>query len=189
MAGAYGITGDKVFTTEELYTAFSDEIIDGGVKFSEGPFGKIANAFENTLRQLSSAGYFSEDGKTSFLYRKEFANARQAYNFVKDYSLTIKKTGKVTERAKEFAKVDPGVEGKRESRSTVNLDKGEVSDKIIVQNGILILKINDKKKENIDFNKEDEINKVIAYEKNKQFSGYSIIYYNKLRFNAEINEG
>jgi len=70
-----------------------------------------------------------------------------------------------------------------------NLDKGEVSDKIIVQNGILILKINDKKKENIDFNKEDEINKVIAYEKNKQFSGYSIIYYNKLRFNAEINEG
>ena len=129
LAGAYGITGDDVFTTEELYTAFSDEIIDGGVKFSKGPFGKIANAFEEILRQLSSAGYF---GKESFLYRKEFDNARQAYNFVKDYSLTIKKTGKVTERAKEFAKVDPGAEGKRESRSTVNLDKGEgdISQKI-----------------------------------------------------------
>ena len=111
---AYGITGDNVFTTEELYTAFSDEIIDGGVKFNEGVFGKIKNAFEEILRQLSSAGYFAEE---SFLYRKEFGNARQAYNFVKDYSLTIKKTGKVTERAKEFAKVDPGVEGERQSRS------------------------------------------------------------------------
>ena len=106
LANSYGITGDKVFTTEELYTAFSDEIVDGGVKFSKNPFGKIANAFEEILRQLSSAGYFSKDGKTSFLYRKEFGNARQAYNFIKDYSLTIKKTGKVTERAKEFAKED-----------------------------------------------------------------------------------
>ena len=104
LASAYGITGNKVFTTEELYTAFSDVIIDGDVKFNEGVFGKIKNAFEETLRQLSSAGYFS---KESFLYRKEFGNARQAYNFVKDYSLTIKKTGKLTQRAKEFAKEDP----------------------------------------------------------------------------------
>ena len=132
LAGAYNITGDKVFTTEELYTAFSDEIVDGGVKFDEGMFGKIKNAYEEILRQLSSAGYFSEDGKTKFLYRKEFGNARQAYNFVKDYSLTIKKTGKVTKRAKEFAKEDPGAEGKKQSRSTVNLDRGEgdISQKI-----------------------------------------------------------
>ena len=115
LENSYSITGDEVFTTEELYTAFSDEIIDGGVKFNEGVFGKIKNSFEEILRQLSSAGYF---GEQSFLYRKEFSNARQAYNFVKDYSLTIKKTGKVTERAKEFAKVDPGAEGQRQSRST-----------------------------------------------------------------------
>ena len=114
LAGAYGITGDKVFTTEELYTAFSDEIVDGGVKFDEGVFGKVANVFEDILRQLSSAGYFAEE---SFLYRKEFGNARQAYNFVKDYSLTIKKTGKITERAKEFAKVDPGSEGNLASKT------------------------------------------------------------------------
>ena len=112
LAGAYGITGDKVFTTEELYTAFSDVIVDGDVKFNEGVFGKIKNAFEEILRQLSSAGYFS---KESFLYRKEFGNARQAYNFVKDYSLTIKKTGKLTERAQEFAKEDPGVTQQRKS--------------------------------------------------------------------------
>ena len=114
LSSAYEITGDDVFTTEELYTAFSDVIIDGDVKFNEGVFGKIKNSFEEVLRKLSSAGYFS---KESFLYRKEFGNARQAYNFVKDYSLTIKKTGKVTERAKEFAKEDPGVKKTRMSRS------------------------------------------------------------------------
>ena len=129
---AYEITGDAVFTTEELYTAFSDEIIDGGVKFDEGVFGKVKNVFEEILRQLSSAGYFSEDGTTKFLYRKEFGNARQAYNFVKDYSLTIKKTGKVTQRAKEFAKEDPGSQGEKMSRTSLiedinKMQKGAVT--------------------------------------------------------------
>ena len=117
LAGSYGIKGEAVFTTEELYTAFSDEIIDGGVQFDEGVFGKIKNVIEEVLRKLSEAGYFSQDGATKFLYRKEFGNARQAYNFVKDYSLTIKKTGKVTERAKAFAKIDPGSEAGKQSRS------------------------------------------------------------------------
>ena len=34
-------TGNKVFETEELFTAFSDEIVDGGLAFNEGVFGKI----------------------------------------------------------------------------------------------------------------------------------------------------
>jgi len=127
LASAYGITGDKVFTTEELYTAFSDVIIDGNVKFNEGVFGKVKNAFEEILRQLSSAGYFS---KESFLYRKEFGNARQAYNFVKDYSLTIKKTGKLTERSKEFAKEDPGATQEKKS-ITKDLTDAQKEERII----------------------------------------------------------
>jgi hypothetical protein len=127
LSSAYGITGDKVFTTEELYTAFSDVIIDGNVKFNEGVFGKVKNAFEEILRQLSSAGYFS---KESFLYRKEFGNARQAYNFVKDYSLTIKKTGKLTERAKEFAKEDPGATQEKKS-ITKDLTDAQKEERII----------------------------------------------------------
>ena len=119
LAGAYGITGDKVFTTEELFTAFSDEIVDGGLSFNEGVFGKIKNTVHKVLNSLG--------------VKKEFKNARQTYNFLKDYSKNIKE-GKLTERAKEFAKEDPGAEGKRESRSTVNLDKGEgdISQKIDV---------------------------------------------------------
>ena len=85
---SYGITGDKVFETEELFTVFSDEIVDGKLAFNEGVFGKIRNTVHKVLNK--------------FGYRKEFKNARQTYNFLKDYSKNIKQ-GKLTERAKQLA--------------------------------------------------------------------------------------
>ena len=102
LASSYNITGNKVFETEELFTAFSDEIIDGGLSFNEGVFGKIKNTIHKVLNK--------------FGYRKEFESARQTYNFLKDYSKNIKE-GKLTERAAEFAKEDPGVEGTRLSKT------------------------------------------------------------------------
>ena len=101
LANSYGITGDKVFETEELFTAFSDEIVDGGLAFNEGVFGKVKNTVHKVLNK--------------FGYKKEFESARQTYNFLKDYSKNIKQ-GKLTERAAEFAKEDPGVKGERFSK-------------------------------------------------------------------------
>jgi peptidyl-prolyl cis-trans isomerase SurA len=65
---------------------------------------------------------------------------------------------------------------------------GEVSKPIVVPGGILILKVNDKKKENLNINKEDALEKLIAFEKNKQFNQFSLIQYNKIKFNAKIDE-
>ena len=59
---------------------------------------------------------------------------------------------------------------------------------INVPGGILLLKVNDKKKESLAINKEEELQKIVAYEKNKQFSQFSLIHYNKLRFNSKIDE-
>ena len=101
LANSYGITGDKVFETEELFTAFSDEIVDGGLSFNEGLFGKVKNTVHKVLNKLG--------------YRREFESARQTYNFLKDYSKNIKQ-GKLTERAAEFAKEDPGVKEERFSK-------------------------------------------------------------------------
>ncbi len=72
LASSYGITGNKVFETEELFTAFSDAIVDGGLPFNEGVFGKIKNTIHKVLNK--------------FGYQKEFESARQTYNFLKDYS-------------------------------------------------------------------------------------------------------
>ena len=103
LADSYGIKGDGVFETEELFTVFSDAIVDGGLPFNEGVFGKIRNTIHKVLNK--------------FGYQKEFENARQTYNFLKDYSKNIKE-GKLTERAGEFAKQDPGVKDTRTSKTT-----------------------------------------------------------------------
>ena len=69
-----------------------------------------------------------------------------------------------------------------------NLNKGEISQPIIVPGGILILKINDKKIENVKINKDEELKNLIAFEKNKQFNQYSLIHYNKIKFNSKIKD-
>ena len=68
------------------------------------------------------------------------------------------------------------------------LEIGEISKPIIVPGGFLILKINDKKKENVKIDEKEELNKIVTYEKNKQFNQFSLIFYNKLKINSKINE-
>jgi len=104
---AYGLTGDKVFETEELFTVLSDAIVDGEIKFDESVFGKIANAFHGILNK--------------FGYKKEFENARQTFNFIKDYSTNIKK-GKLTKRAAEFEKQDPTTSKKGANSRSMLID-------------------------------------------------------------------
>ena len=78
------------------------------------------------------------------------------------------------------------------SKNIVNkikdLEIGEISDPIIVPSGVIILKIENLKNEKADYNFEEELNKIIKYEKNKQFNQFSSIYYNKIKFNSKINE-
>ena len=68
------------------------------------------------------------------------------------------------------------------------LDLGEVTDPIKVANGYLILKLENKRKidTNIDFNK--EFNSLIRKETDRQLNQFSIIYFNKLKKNTNINE-
>lgn len=64
----------------------------------------------------------------------------------------------------------------------------QISKPIKFPNGYLILKINDKKEiiKKIDVDK--ELKDVINYEKNKQLSQFSLLYYKKLKSNTVINE-
>ena len=146
LANSYSITGDKVFETEELFTAFSDEIVDGGLAFNEGVFGKVKNTVHKVLNK--------------FGYRKEFESARQTYNFLKDYSKNIKE-GKLTERASKFAKEDPGVKGERFSKEAsdkvqnIYKEQGEAGAfEIIEQFKPIVSKIAEKRREAPNFDKE-----------------------------------
>ena len=82
------VKGFDIETTEEWFTAFSDAIEQNEITFDEGVFGKIKNTIQEILRK--------------FGIKKDFSNGRQAYNFLKDYSQSIKKN-KLSSRAMALA--------------------------------------------------------------------------------------
>ena len=69
-----------------------------------------------------------------------------------------------------------------------NLKIGDVSQPIILSNGILILKIIDIKKSKVSLNYESEFKKITTYERNRQLNQYSKIYFNKVKRNLIFNE-
>jgi peptidyl-prolyl cis-trans isomerase SurA len=65
---------------------------------------------------------------------------------------------------------------------------GQLTNPIEINNGFLILKINKKEKIEKKINFEEELNKLIALEKNNQLNQFSLIYFNKVKQNIYISE-
>ena len=68
------------------------------------------------------------------------------------------------------------------------IEIGKYTDPIQVNNAFIVLKINDVRKvtKNINFNNEFE--KLIIIEKNRQLNNFSIIHFNKIKKNINISE-
>ena len=73
-------------------------------------------------------------------------------------------------------------------KKLIKLDKGDISEPVLVSSGALILKLEDKKfvDQNIDLDKELEKN--IQIELNNQLNNYSLIFYNKIKNKTNIYE-
>ena len=69
-----------------------------------------------------------------------------------------------------------------------NLKVGEITKPINIQNGYLLIKLNDKREYKEQINIEDQLKKLIANEKNRQLNSFSNIFYKRLKKNVEINE-
>ena len=68
------------------------------------------------------------------------------------------------------------------------LNVGGVTKPIVVPGGILIIKLGDKKKETLEINLDNELEKRIQYELNIQLNNYSTLHFNKIKNNLIINE-
>ena len=65
-------------TTDEWFTAFSDSIVKGDIKFNEGFFQKIADFITPMLRAMGFKEIKFDDGKAAFDFVKEYSrNARK----------------------------------------------------------------------------------------------------------------
>ena len=69
----------------------------------------------------------------------------------------------------------------------ISLEVGEITQPIILSNGILILKLINTKNSETTINIENELKKAINYERNRQLNQYSKIYYNKIKKNLDFD--
>ena len=69
-----------------------------------------------------------------------------------------------------------------------SLKEGQFSEVIQIGNNFLILKVEKIRKIKISINKDDELNKMIKYETNKQLNQFSKIFFDKSKINYSINE-
>ena len=74
------------------------------------------------------------------------------------------------------------------SNAIKTINVGEYTDPVKINNGFIILKINNKKNEKkiIDF--DNELKKLIKSEETKQLNNFAKIYFDKVKINTEINE-
>ena len=68
------------------------------------------------------------------------------------------------------------------------IEVGKLTRAIQVGSNFMILRINDKRKINKKINFDEELKKLIIFEKNKQLNQLSLIYFNKIKQNIFINE-
>ena len=77
----------------------------------------------------------------------------------------------------------------KEIRNELNeLSVGNYTKPIVTGGGFLILKLNDLKTESIEVNKDVQLNKMIEFERERQFTRFSTLYYKRIYNNAEIDE-
>tara|TARA_A100000164_G_scaffold46474_1_gene35012 strand:- start:810 stop:1748 length:939 start_codon:yes stop_codon:yes gene_type:complete len=69
-----------------------------------------------------------------------------------------------------------------------NLGIGEISKPIKIQNGYMIIKLNNKKQLKEDIDIDIQLEKLINKETNRQLNTFSNIFYKKLKKNIDINE-
>ena len=68
------------------------------------------------------------------------------------------------------------------------IDKGNITDPIVIPGGFLLLKINDIRVVDIKINSNEEIKKISQKKTQEQLEQFSVIYFNKVKKNFNINE-
>ena len=113
----------------------------------------------------------------SYINRKSFSEAVLKFSISK----TINNKGKL-------GWVKETVLNKTIIKNLNEVSIGKISKPIVLPGGYLILKIEDVKETNIEFDTENEINLIVNEKTNEQLNQYSNIYFNKIKKNIKINE-
>tara|TARA_B100000989_G_scaffold298059_1_gene285908 strand:- start:5470 stop:6429 length:960 start_codon:yes stop_codon:yes gene_type:complete len=87
-----------------------------------------------------------------------------------------------------IGKVNENQLSKKIKNELKKIDINDFTKPISVGNNFLIIKINEKKNISLKLDENEIINRMIDIEKKKQYENFSLIYYNKIKLNSQINE-
>ncbi|MBD1144815.1 peptidylprolyl isomerase [Pelagibacterales bacterium SAG-MED37] len=149
---------------------------------------EILNKPKKDLRELSiSEIIFNVSKKSEFEKKYE--------QILKDIELTGFKNAALIHSVSDSASVGGYIGWIKEDnlnekiRTKVSdLKKGEFSKPIMTSSGFLIIKVEDVKKYEIDFNLDNEISNLIQFKTNEQLNQFSRLYFNKIKKNVIFNE-
>ena len=68
------------------------------------------------------------------------------------------------------------------------INSGEYTKVLNVGNNFMIIKINQKKFVDLKLNENEIVDRMVEIETQRQYENFSLIYYNKIKLNSEINE-
>ena len=68
------------------------------------------------------------------------------------------------------------------------INSGEYTKVLSVGNNFMIIKINEKKFVDLKLNENEIVDRMVEIETQRQYENFSLIYYNKIKLNSEINE-
>lgn len=74
------------------------------------------------------------------------------------------------------------------SKQIEKVNVGELTNAITTPGGFILLKVVDRKNELLEINEEDQFNKAVNFEKNRQLTMYSTLYYKRVYNKSVINE-
>ena len=149
---------------------------------------EILNKPKKNLRELSiSEIIFNVSKKSEFEKKYE--------QILKDIELTGFKNAALIHSVSDSASIGGYIGWIREDnlnenirKKISNLKKGEFSKPILTSSGFLIIKVEDEKKYEVDFNLEREIKNLIKFKTNEQLNQFSRLYFNKVKKNVIFNE-
>ena len=77
----------------------------------------------------------------------------------------------------------------KEIKNEINkINIGDFTKPIVTSGGFLVLKLNNIKTESIKIDKDAQLKKMVEFEKERQFTRFSTLFYKRIYNNAEINE-
>jgi peptidyl-prolyl cis-trans isomerase SurA len=149
---------------------------------------EILNKPKKNLRELSiSEIIFNVSKKSEFEKKYE--------QILKDIELTGFKNAALIHSVSDTASIGGYIGWIKEDnlnekirKRISDLKKGEFSEPILTSSGFLIIKVEDEKKYEVDFNLDNEINNLIQFKTNEQLNQFSRLYFNKIKKNVIFNE-